>query len=169
MKVCFPVFLAFIALFATPLAAHEYSAGPLNIDHPWSRPTPPGVPMAAGYMTITNNGDSAVTLLGASTPRAQAVSIHQNRMHMEMLSMEPLPEGLVIGAGETVKLQPRGYHLMLEKIDRPLEEGQRVPLTLRFEGAPEIDVELAVQPLAEEGSGPDTGDDSADKHGSHQH
>lgn len=169
MKSCSSALLVVGCLLAAPLMAHEYTTGPLTIDHPWSRPTPPVVPMGAAYLTITNNGTSAVTLVSASTPRAEAVSIHQNRMHMEMLSMEPLPEGLMIGAGETVELKPRGYHLMLERIDRPLEEGERVPLTLRFEGAPEIEVELAVQPLAEETMGTDTDDGSADKHGSHQH
>ncbi len=160
MKLRTSAFLALSCLLAGPLAAHEYTAGSLTIDHPWSRPTPPVVPMGAGYMTITNNGDSDVTLVGASTPRAEAVSIHQNRTHMEMLGMEPMPEGLVIGAGETVELKPRGYHLMLERIDQSLEEGQRIPLTLRFDGAPEVQVELVVQPLAGEVIGHDHASDS---------
>ncbi|MDX1634921.1 MAG: copper chaperone PCu(A)C [Marinobacter sp.] len=168
MTLRLPGFLVLSCLLATPVAAHEYSAGPLTIDHPWSRPTPPAVSMAAGYMTITNNGDNAVTLVGASSPRAQNVSIHENRIHMEMLRMEPMPEGLVIEAGKTVELKPRGYHLMLEMIDQPLEEGQRVPLTLRFEGAPEVQVELAVQPLGGEVMGHDH-NGAGNESGGHDH
>ena len=128
-------------------------------------------------MTITNNGATAVTLVGASTPRAQSVSIHESRTHMEMIRMQPMPQGLVIEAGKTVELQPRGYHLMLEMISKPLEEGERVPLTLQFDGAPAMEVELAVQPLAGEVIGHEHGDgkgseghgEGSESGGSHQH
>lgn len=165
MRTRFSALLMLGCLLAAPVSGHEYTAGALTIDHPWARPTPPGVSMGAGYMTITNDGNDEVTLLGATTPRAQNVSIHGSRMHMDMLRMEPMPEGLPIPPGETVELKPRGYHLMLEMLDKSLEEGERVPLTLRFEGAPEVQVELAVQPLGGEVMGHEHGDHKDNKNG----
>lgn len=127
--------------------ANEYTEGEITIGQPWSRPTPPGVPMGVGYMAITNNGDSGVTLVGATTPRAKSVSIHESTMTDGTMSMRPLKDGLTIPGGETVELKPHGYHLMLEKLEGPLKEGESIPVTLNFEGAADMEVKLDVEPL----------------------
>ncbi|MEP1214513.1 MAG: copper chaperone PCu(A)C [Marinobacter sp.] len=132
---------------STTALAHEYTEGNITIDHPWSRPTPPGVPMGVGYMAITNHGDSDITFTSATTPRAQNVSLHESTMKDGTMSMRPLKDGLTIPAGETVELKPHGYHLMLEKLKGPLKEGESIPLTLTFEGAADMNVELNVEPL----------------------
>lgn len=125
--------------------ADQHSA--LRIHNPWSRPTPPGAAMGVGYMTITNTGDQPITLIAADSPRAGQVSIHQSRMQDGVMRMEPLKDGLVIAAGETVELKPHSYHLMLERLKEPLREGENIPLTLSFDGAPDVRLELMVQPL----------------------
>lgn len=143
------------SIFTTAVMAHEYSHGKVSIDHPWSRPTPPGAPMGVGYLVIRNHGDSDITLIGASTPRADDVSIHETRMKDDVMRMQPLKNGLGIAAGETVELKPHSYHLMLEALAKPLKEGERVPLTLEFEGAEAMDVELNVQSLDADMSKPE--------------
>lgn len=120
---------------------------PIQIDQPWSRPTPPGAPMGVGYMAITNQGDQAITLIGAETPRAGHVSIHQTSMHEGVMRMQPVKGGLAIPAGETVELKPQSYHLMLEQLPEPLVEGEKIPVRLDFDGAEDLDIELVVQPL----------------------
>ncbi|NMT64222.1 copper chaperone PCu(A)C [Marinobacter orientalis] len=134
-------------MLSTTALADEYTTGTVTINNPWSRPTPPGVPMGVGYMAITNHGDSDVTLTGAATPRAKDVSIHESTMKDGTMSMRPLKDGLNIPAGETVKLKPHGYHLMLEKLDAPLQEGQSIPMTVNFSGAETMAIELDVAPL----------------------
>lgn len=148
MKRLIALTLAMTGLMTPLLAsAHDYTRGEIWVDHPWSRPTPPGVTVGVGYMSISNRGDADVTLIAAETPAAGQVSIHQSKMDDGVMRMEPLPQGLVIPAGTTVDLKPHGYHLMLEQLNAQLMEGQRIPLTLGFEGAPSMDVELAVEPL----------------------
>ena len=59
--------------------AHEFEAGQLHIDHPWSRALPPVAPTGAAYLSISNHGDTADTLLGAKTEVAGKVekeSVH---------------------------------------------------------------------------------------------
>ncbi|SFR55168.1 hypothetical protein SAMN04488073_2720 [Marinobacter gudaonensis] len=136
-----------LMLLALPAVAHDYRQGILSIDHPWSRPTPPGTSMGVGYMAISNTGDTTVTLVGARSTRAAHVSIHESRTQDGVMRMERLSAGLEIPAGETVTLKPHGYHLMLEKLTRPLQEGESIPLTLEFEGADDIAVELKVESL----------------------
>ncbi|WP_273203065.1 copper chaperone PCu(A)C [Marinobacter subterrani] len=135
------------ALTATPALAHDYTKGDLKIDHPWSRPTPPGTPMGVGYMSISNTGGSDIVLVGARTPRAERVSIHESSMQDGVMRMAPVKGGLDIPAGETVELKPHSFHLMLENLGSPLRENEAIPLTLNFEGAEDMKVELTVAPL----------------------
>jgi copper(I)-binding protein len=150
MKYCLSVFVLALALVAPTALAHDYSQGPVKVDHPWSRPTPPGTPMGVGYMSISNSGSSDITLVGAATPRAGSVSIHETSMHEGVMRMAPVKGGLVIPAGSTVELKPHSFHLMLEKLKSPLREGESIPLTLSFEGAEDMQVELNVAPLDRE-------------------
>jgi copper(I)-binding protein len=149
MKYCLSVFVLALALVA-PTTLAQYSQGPVKVDHPWSRPTPPGTPMGVGYMSISNSGSSDIILVGAATPRAGSVSIHETSMHEGVMRMAPVKGGLVIPAGGTVELKPHSFHLMLEKLKSPLREGESIPLTLSFEGAEDMQVELNVAPLDRE-------------------
>lgn len=150
MKYCLSVFVLALALVAPTAFAHDYSQGPVKVDHPWSRPTPPGTPMGVGYMSISNSGSSDITLVGAATPRAGSVSIHETSMHDGVMRMAPVKGGLVIPGGSTVELKPHSFHLMLEKLKSPLREGESIPMTLSFEGAEEMQIELNVAPLDRE-------------------
>lgn len=138
---------AALALHAIPGAvAHDYKAGALHIAHPWTRATPPNAAVAGGYMTIENGG-GADRLVAASSPAAGEVQVHSMAMEEGIMRMRQLPDGLPLPAGEAVTLAPGGYHLMLIGLAAPLREGERVPLTLRFEKAGEIEVELAVEAM----------------------
>ncbi len=58
--------------------------------------------------------------------------------------MRPLGNGLVVPAGSTLVLRPRGYHLLLTGLEAPPVPGARLPVTLAFERAGSIDIDLAV-------------------------
>ena len=141
------------ALFAPAAFAADHAHGndhkshPIQINHPWSRPTPPGTPMGVGYMAITNHSEQAITLVGAETPRAGNVSIHETSMHEGVMRMQPVDGGLLIPAGKTVELKPHSYHLMLERLPEPLVEGEKVLVRLDFDGAEDLNIELMVRPL----------------------
>lgn len=147
MKYCLSLFALVLALLPTAGLAHDYSQGPVSVDHPWSRPTPPGTPMGVGYLSISNDGSNDITLMQASTPRAESVSIHETSMYNGVMRMQPVKGGLAIPAGTTVELKPHSFHLMLEKLTSPLREGESIPLTLSFEGAEAMQIELTVEPL----------------------
>jgi copper(I)-binding protein len=127
------------------VCAEEFKAGDLTIDHPWSRATPAGAKVAAGYMTIINKGTTADRLVGGSTSAAGRVEIHEMAMKNGVATMRPVAGGLPIAAGETVTLSPGGYHLMFEELKTPLKEGEKFTATLQFEKAGKVDVTLDVQ------------------------
>ncbi|PTY36381.1 hypothetical protein BGP77_03530 [Saccharospirillum sp. MSK14-1] len=127
--------------------AHGYELGPLSIEHPWSRATPPGTPTGGGFMTIHNHGDESDYLLGGSSDFTQSISVHQTKMEDGTMKMLPLHDGLEIPAGSSVTLEPGSYHLMLMGLEAPLVEGERRRIRLQFEHAGSVDVELAVDAI----------------------
>jgi hypothetical protein len=145
--------LLFFAVSGTAYAEHSFSRGDVTVTHPWSRPTPPGVPMGVGYMAISNQGDTAITLVGATTPKAGKVTMHESRMKDGMMSMRPLTDGLIIPAGETVMLKPHGYHLMLEGLEGAVAKGESFPMTLNFDTAETMQIELYTMPMDESAMG----------------
>ena len=138
---------ALTAAAATTAIAHDYQLADLHIGHPWARATPPQARVAGAYLSIENNGTTPDRLIGGSSSAARAVEIHSTEINDGVMRMRALPDGLDIPAGETVALAPGGYHLMLIEPVEPLQDGARVPLTLVFETAGSVEVELAVEAM----------------------
>ncbi|HEY2873581.1 MAG TPA: copper chaperone PCu(A)C [Reyranella sp.] len=138
--------LALLALLlgASPAVAHDYKLGALEIDQPWARATPPTAPTGGGYLSVKNTGTTPDRLMSASSPAAGAVQVHQMKMEGSIMRMRELDGPLEIKPGETVTLAPGGLHLMMLGLKEPLKQGENVPLTLVFEKAGKVDVELAV-------------------------
>jgi hypothetical protein len=126
----------------------SYRVGDLAVRDPWSRATPPGTPMGAGYMEIVNEGDRPDRLIGARSPAAREVQLHLSIEEDGTTRMERQRDGVLVPAGASVVFAPGGYHLMLMGLHERLRDGERVPVTLEFAQAGTIEVELAVRPLA---------------------
>ena len=141
------VSVLFLCCLAPLTLAHEFDAGSLHIDHPWSRTLRPVAPSTYGYLSIANHGEQADELLGADTPAADKVEIHEHK-HVDGLMKMQQVQTLPIAPGETLVLQPGGYHLMLFNLKQPLVAGEHFPLTLHFSKAG--DVEVVVNEQAEE-------------------
>jgi periplasmic copper chaperone A len=123
------------------------SSNTIMIEKPFSRATPGGAQVGAGYMTITNKGTAADRLISASSPAAGQVQIHEMSMQDNVMKMRELAGGLPIGAGKTVALAPGGHHLMMMGLKSPLKPGDKVPMTLTFEKAGKVEVTLDVQAI----------------------
>jgi copper(I)-binding protein len=138
--------LLFAGLLASPLAApaHEYDAGNLHIEHPWSREMPPVAPTLAAYFVIHNKGTSADRLLGVETPIAGKAELHEHVHENGMMKMRQVG-GVDIPAGATVDFAPMAYHVMLFDLKNHPRDGERFPLTLHFEKAGDLKVEVTVQ------------------------
>jgi copper(I)-binding protein len=133
------------SLFAAPVQAQEVKAGDLVISQAWSRATPGGAKIAGGYLTIDNKGSAPDRLVSVAGDVAGKVEIHEMAMNNGVMTMRPLDKGLPIEPGKTVKLAPGGYHLMLMDLKKPLKQGDKVPVTLKFEKAGEVKLALDVQ------------------------
>jgi len=117
----------------------------IKVEDAWSRATPPGAKIAAGYLTVRNAG-AADRLVSASSPAAERVETHVTIREGDISRMREV-KGYEVPARGALELKPGGSHLMLVNIKAPLKEGMTVPLTLKFEKAGEIKTQLQVRPL----------------------
>jgi copper(I)-binding protein len=122
----------------------EHKVGDLTLTGAFARATLPNQPVAGGFLRITNTGDMDDRLVSVSASFAQKGEVHEMAMDGDTMRMRKLSDGLVIPAGETVELQPGGYHLMFMKLNTPLVEGEMVDATLLFENAGTVTIPLAV-------------------------
>ena len=139
------ILLALCAMLIAPAAAHEYTVGSLHIGHPWSRATPKGATIGAGYLKITNNGTAPDRLLGGSSEAAKSFELHVMSMENGVMKMRPVEGGIEIKPGETVEFKPESYHVMFVGLKEPLVQGHRVKATLDFAKAGKVAVEFVVE------------------------
>ena len=135
--------------------AHDYTVGSIHIDHPWTRATPKGAKVAAGYMTIGNRGTVPDRLIGGSSTVAGRFEVHQMTTEHNVMTMRPVSGGLEIKPGETVELRPESFHIMLLDLRQPLAKGERVKGTLVFEKAGTVEIEYLVEALGAPGGSED--------------
>lgn len=137
------------AVVASTASAHDYTQGSLHIAHPWSRATPHGAVVAAGYVVVENRGPAADRLVSVSVPAdvAGRAEIHEMAMQDGVMKMRPLPRGIEIAPGFTAKIEPGGLHLMFLDLKRPLVKGDRFKGTFSFERAGSVEVEFVVEAM----------------------
>lgn len=104
----------------------------------------PGRYMSAAFLTLKNNSAQDKTLVKAEADWAGLIEIHTHLHEDGVMRMRQLNE-LRIPAGESVTLQPGGLHLMLFKLDLPLENS--LPLSLCFSDGQCIKTEATLKSL----------------------
>ena len=134
-------------LISSAAIADSYKVGDIVIDAPYSRSTPPLAPVGGGFMTITNNGAEADTLVSGTATFSKALEIHEMSMLDGIMKMAELEDGLIIPAGKTVTLRPGSYHLMFIALTEQLKPDERRKATLTFEKAGDIEVEFVVRDI----------------------
>ncbi len=134
------------ALIAADLQAHEFKAGDLTIDHPWARETAASQANGAAYFVVKNPGTTADRLTGASAEIAKRAELHTHLMEDNVMKMRQV-EFLEIPAEGEARVEPGGFHVMLLGLKSPLVEGERFPLTLEFEQAGTVEVDVAIEDI----------------------
>ena len=135
-----------LVLTATPVFAHDYKAGNLEIHHPWSKAMNPGAKTGGGFMKITNHGTEPDRLVKVSSDVAGLIQVHEMKVDNGMMTMGEIPGGLEIAPGATVELSPGAIHVMFMSVKTPFKEGEKIKAVLTFEKAGDVAVEFKVEP-----------------------
>lgn len=144
------VVFAAMLLFASThaLLAHGFKAGDLEIGHPWSRATPAGAKVAAGYLTLKNNGSQPDRLVSIQSNVSEKAEIHEMAVDAKgVMTMRQVTDGVEIPAGGEVALKPGSYHIMFMGLKAPVKQGEKFSGTLTFEKAGTVTVEFAVDAM----------------------
>lgn len=126
---------------AVLLVASGAAAAQVQVKDAWARPALQGQTATGAFMSLLSSDGGR--LVGASSPVAGVVEIHEMVMEGSVMRMRAIP-GLDLPPGRSVELKPGGYHVMLMDLKRPLKAGDRVPVELRIETR---DKRLVTQPI----------------------
>ena len=129
-----------------PGSTAAQAAGPIVVREAWSRATPGGAKVGAGYLVVENTGAAADRLVGAEAEVAGRVEIHQTSESGGVSRMQPV-DAVAAAPGGRIEFRPGGHHLMLVELKRPLKQGERFAGTLLFEKAGRVPVSFEVRGL----------------------
>ncbi|MDG9718549.1 copper chaperone PCu(A)C [Streptomyces sp. DH24] len=104
-------------------------------------PQPVSDTMAAGFLTVTNEGGTADELTSVTSEAAGRVTVHETADG----TMREV-DRLEIPAGGRLVLESGGNHLMFEKLTHRPEQGETVSVELRFAHSDPVTVEMPVKP-----------------------
>jgi len=117
--------------------ATSVSAAGIHIEDGWARSTVEGMKMGGAFMKIHNDEAKKDFLVGGSSPVAERIEVHTH-------------------------VNDNG--VMFMGLKKPLKEGEKVPVTLKFKNAKPQTVQLEVK------TAPQSGMDHGHGHGgAHQH
>lgn len=119
------------------------SAVELRVEEPIARLSPSGV--GAIYLRVVNSGSLEDLLLGASSPVAAELSLHETIEEEGVTKMLHRPEGFRVPARGALSLTPGGRHLMLFGLTEPASKRAQIAVVLRFLRSGERRIEVRVE------------------------
>jgi copper(I)-binding protein len=150
-----------IGLVVAASAADVIEVGEITIHQPWVRASLGNAPNSAAYMTLETMSPEPDRLVSGSTPVAAKVELHTHITEGGVAKMRPVA-AIEIAPGAPTVLAPGGLHIMLRGLTQKLEAGTTMPLTLVFERAGEVTLEVPIEGLA---AGSGSGHDASMGHG----
>jgi len=123
--------------------SHHHSTG-LTASAAWAAETGGRTVSAAAYAVLENHGDSALSVVGASSPAAETVMLHVTRAADNNVMRMMHVDALDIPAHGSVELKPGGAHIMLIRLMKPLVKGDHFPVTLTLSDGSEMTVDVDV-------------------------
>ncbi len=134
-----------IACAAEPSGIVRVADDGVTVHEAWARASAGAAMAGAAYVTLMG-GSAADSLVGASTPVAATAEVHETKSVNGVMQMRPVA-ALPVPAGQMVTMAPGGYHVMLMGLKQPLAAGQSFPLTLTFQHAAPVTVQVQVRPI----------------------
>ena len=138
-------------LFVSPAFACDVArVGAIEVDRAWSRASigtdRPGVV----YLNIRNTGSADDVLTGITSTVASMPMLHETVL-IDGISSMPHVMSVTVPAGGTIALEPGGYHAMLMGLTQTLQKGATFPVTLTFQNAGTVTVDVQVLDIGAKG------------------
>ncbi|QDC09062.1 copper chaperone PCu(A)C [Oceanicola sp. D3] len=133
------------ALTLAALMAASPAVADIKVMDAYARSASPTAKSGAAFMEIMNTGEADDRLIAAASDAAARVELHTHKdMGEGVMRMMEVEEGFALPAGGAHALARGGDHVMLMGLTAPLEQGSTISVTLTFEQAGEMVVEIPV-------------------------
>ncbi len=132
-----------LALTAGAAAQSTSKVGPIEVSDAWARASAGRAGAGAAYFEVRNHGGKSDRLVSAKTDVSRTASLHAHIMKDDIMRMVRV-DGLEVPAGGRATLRPGGHHVMLMGLAQPLMRGHSFPLSLTFEKAGTVTVEVVI-------------------------
>lgn len=141
-----------IALMAVVMAVVSVKVSPLDqsnaafvVEEPFLRASLPTSTSAAAFLVLRNQTGRDDRLIGARSDLAGRVELHSHTQDADgVMRMGEIAGGVPLADGTTHAFVRGGDHLMFMGLQAPLEQGQRVAVTLEFETAGDVEIIVPV-------------------------
>ena len=121
------------------------SAETISVEDAYVRASSKLAKSAAAFMEIRNTSSRGDRLLDVRSDVAKKVELHT---HIEgddgVMKMRRVEDGFVVSANGALKLERGGDHIMFMGLSQPFVDGEAISLTIIFETAGSIDLEIPV-------------------------
>ncbi|WP_135505923.1 copper chaperone PCu(A)C [Roseovarius aestuariivivens] len=134
---------AIVALTALSVSATAALAGDITVTDAYARSASPAAKTGAAFLVIENSGPSD-RLVGVASPAAARVELHTHIEEDGIMKMRHVEEGFALPEGGRIAMSRGGDHVMFMGLTNPFEQGNTVPLTLMFETAGKMEIEVPV-------------------------
>ncbi len=136
-----------LILFSTMLMSCSVQDD-IAIDNAWIPEAPPTVSALAGYLDMTNNFADTMVLSGAKSPFFEQIVLHRTIVDSDTDFARMVEQSTItIEPGETQKIAPGGYHLMLLYPLKAINPETPIPVTLLFENGFQKKVDFEIRPF----------------------
>lgn len=135
------VFLVTIASLLGGCTAPEGES--LQVRDAWARPAPQGG-NGAVYFVVENHTSETQEIIGVEADIADAAEVHESQMSGDVMEMHQV-NSVMVEPGSTVIFEPGGLHVMLIGLNRDLQTGDQIEVTLHFANDEAIQLVVPIQ------------------------
>jgi copper(I)-binding protein len=146
MKIIMMAFGLLLGFGVPSVYAADFNIGDLTVETPWARATPGKARSGVVYLTILNRSNAPDKLISISTSAAKRAEIHGSQMKGGMMTMQRFGS-LTLRPKSSVLLRPGGLHVMLMGLKAPLKRGGNFDMTLKFEKAGLLTVNVVIEKI----------------------
>ncbi|MEP3295679.1 MAG: copper chaperone PCu(A)C [Pseudoruegeria sp.] len=141
----------------------------IMVQDSYARAASPVAKAGAAFMVIMNHSDTDDRLVDVRSDASARVELHTHKdMGEGVMKMMHVEEGFAIPAGEALALERGGNHVMFMGLNGPFEQDAMLDVTLVFENAGEVAIQIPVDNARKAEHG-DMKHGDADKDDAHVH
>jgi copper(I)-binding protein len=134
-----------LAASAAVFMAFPAFAAEIEVNDAYARSASDMAATGAAFMVINNNGGPADRLIGVSSDVADKVELHTHREDANgVMRMIHVEEGFELPADGEIVMARGGHHVMFMGLKAPMKQGDMIDLTLTFEQAGDVVVQVPV-------------------------